>query len=197
MPLCPKHKGFLFCSRKVGVTMSKNLELKKVAVQEIVQKLQDAESMVVVSFTGITVEKITELRSKFREAGVDYCVLKNTLVRRALQEVNIEGLDDVLEGPSAFAFGDAVNPSKIVTEFIDADKDNVKKMQVKAGLINGQVIDEKGIRALAKLPSREVLIAKMMGSLNAPITNFVGVLSATLRSLVYALDSVRQQKENA
>lgn len=177
--------------------MSKNFELKQQTVAEITEKLKNSESLVIVSFTGITVEKITELRAKFREAGVDYCVLKNTLVRRALADLGIEGLDDVLEGPSAFAFGDAVNPSKIITEFIDADKENVKKMQVKAGLINGQVIDEKGIRALAKLPSREVLIAKMMGSLNAPITNFVGVLSATLRSLVYALDGVRRQKENA
>lgn len=177
--------------------MSKNLELKKQVVTEIAEKIKSSESMVVVSFTGITVEQITDLRNKFREANVEYCVLKNTLVRRALQELNIEGMDEHLLGPSAFAFGDAVNPAKIVSDFIDADKENVKKMQIKAGIIDGRVINANEVRALAKLPSREVLIAKMMGSMNAPITNFVGVLSATLRSLVYALDSVRQQKESA
>lgn len=177
--------------------MSNNLEAKKLTVAEITEKIRDNESMVVVSFTGITVEKITALRSKFRDAGVDYCVLKNTLVKRALKDLNITGLDDELEGPSAFAFGDAVNPAKIITEFIDADKDNVNKMQIKSSLVEGRTIDADGVRALAKLPSREVLISKMMGSLNAPITNFVGVLSATLRSVVYVLDSVRQQKESA
>ena len=177
--------------------MSNNLELKKQSVAEITKKIQDNESMVVVSFTGITVEKITELRSKFREANVDYCVLKNTLVRRALDDLDIHEFDHLLEGPSAFAFGDAVGPAKIITDFINADKENAKKMQIKAGLIDGKYLDPDGVIALSKLPSREVLIAKMMGSMNAPITNFVGVLSATLRSLVYALDSVRQQKESA
>ncbi len=177
--------------------MSKNLELKKQAVTEISDKIKNSESMVVVSFSGITVEQITNLRSKFREANVDYCVLKNTLVRRALDDLKIEGMDEHLLGPSAFAVGDAVSPAKIITDFIDADKENVKKMQIKAGIIDGRAIDANEVRALSKLPSREVLIAKMMGSMNAPITNFVGVLSATLRSLVYALDSVRQQKESA
>lgn len=177
--------------------MSKNLEIKKQSVAEITQKLQNSESMVIVSFTGITVEKITALRAKFREAGVDYCVLKNTLVRRSLDDLGIHDFDHLLEGPSAFAFGDAVSPAKIITEFIDGDKENAQKMQIKAGLVEGHAIDANGVRALAKLPSREVLVAKMMGSLNAPITNFVGVLSATLRSLVYALDGVRKQKENA
>ncbi len=177
--------------------MSKNLELKKQAVAEIAEKIKNNESMVVVSYTGITVEQITNLRTKFREANVDYCVLKNTLVRRALNDLNIEGMDEHLLGPSAFAFGDAVNPAKIVADFIDAEKDNAKKMQIKAGVIDGRVIDVNEVRALSKLPGRDVLIAKMMGSMNAPITNFVGVLSATLRSLVYALDSVRKQKESA
>lgn len=177
--------------------MSKNLELKKQVVAEIAEKIKNSESMVVVSYTGITVEQITNLRTKFREANVDYCVLKNTLVRRALNDLNIEGMDEHLLGPSAFAFGDAVNPAKIVADFIDAEKDNAKKMQIKAGVIDGRVIDVNEVRALSKLPGRDVLIAKMMGSMNAPITNFVGVLSATLRSLVYALDSVRKQKESA
>ena len=177
--------------------MSANLELKKQSVAEIKQKLENSESMVVVSFTGITVEQITALRAKFRAANVEYVVLKNTLVRRALDELGITGLDDQLEGPSAFAFGDAVSPAKIITEFIDADKENVKKMTVKSAVVEGKVIDANGVKALAKLPGKEQLIAKMLGSLNAPITNFVGVLAAVPRSLVYALDSIRKQKEAA
>lgn len=196
MPLC-LHKGFFNTATRMVKSLSNNLELKKQVVAEISEKLNNNESMVMVSFSGITVEKITELRSKFRAAGVDYCVYKNTLVRRALNDMNITEFDHLLEGPSAFAFGDAVSPAKIITEFIDSDKDNAAKMQIKAGLVDKHYIDAKGVVALSKLPSRDVLIAKMMGSLNAPVTNFVGVLSALLRSVVYALDSVRKQKENA
>ena len=177
--------------------MSKNFELKKQTVAEITERIKNSHSMVIVSYAGITVEEITELRAQFRKAGVDYVVLKNTLVRRALDDMGINGLDAVLEGPSAFAFGmtDAVAPAKIVTEFIAKNAKTKKDaMQIKAGLVDGQVLDVAGVKALAELPPKEVLIAKMMGSLNAPITNFVGVLSATLRSLVYAVEAVRKQK---
>ncbi len=174
--------------------MNKNAQLKREQVAEITQKIKDAHSMVVVNTTGITVSEITELRAKFREAGVDYKVLKNTLVRRAMDNLDIKELDDILVGPSAFAFGmtDAVAPAKIISDYIADTKS--KKITIKAGLVEGQYMDPEGIAALAKLPSRDVLIAKMMGSLNAPITNFVGVLSATLRSFVYAVDAVRKQK---
>ena len=100
--------------------MSKNLEMKKQVVSDIVKKFQDAQSVVIVKYSGLTVEQVTGLRAQFRANGVDYCVLKNTLVRRALHELNIEGLDDVLNGPSAFAFGmnDPVSPAKILNDFI-------------------------------------------------------------------------------
>lgn len=175
--------------------MNKNMEGKVQKVSEIVERLDKSKSMVMVDFKGITVEEITALRVKFREAGVDYVVLKNTLVERALTEKGIEGLHDLLVGPSAFAFGmkDEVAPAKIISEFIEQSKSD--KMSIKAGIVEGKVIDKNAVLALSKLPPREVLVAKMMGSLNAPITNFVGVLSATLRSLVYAVDAVRKQKE--
>ena len=100
--------------------MSKNLELKKQVVSDIVKKFQDAQSVIVVKYSGLTVEQVTGLRAQFRANGVEYCVLKNTLVRRALKELNIEGLDEVLNGPSAFAFGmnDPVSPAKIINDFI-------------------------------------------------------------------------------
>ncbi|MCL2810905.1 MAG: 50S ribosomal protein L10 [Clostridia bacterium] len=174
--------------------MSTNLELKKQAVAEIVEKFKGAKSVVVVDYMGLTVEEVTGLRAKFRAGGVDYVVYKNTMVRRAIDELKITGFDEVLKGPSAFAFSqrDEISGAKIIKEYMDNDKRKV--LSIKAGYIEGQTIDAKGVEALAALPPKEVLIARMMGSLNAPITNLVGVLSATLRSLVYAVDAVRKQK---
>ncbi|MHC1785662.1 MAG: 50S ribosomal protein L10 [Christensenellales bacterium] len=177
--------------------LSGNAQLKREQVAKITEKLKSAQSVIVVSYTGVTVAEITALRSKFRNAGVDYVVLKNTLVRRALDDLGVRDLDHLLEGPSAFAFGmkDAVAPAKIIADYIADAK--VSKFAIKAGLVEGHYVDVKGVEALAKLPSREVLIARVMGSLNAPASNLVGVLSATLRSLVYAVDAVRKQKEAA
>ena len=182
-------------TRKMEQKINKNMENKIQKVSEISERLNQSKAMVLVDYKGITVEEINALRGKFREAGVDYVVLKNTLARRALDEAGITGLDHLLVGPSAFAFGmkDEVGPAKVITEFIDQSKSD--KMTIKAGLLEGKAVDANAVVALSKLPPREVLIAKMMGSLNAPITNFVGVLSATLRSLVFAVDAVRKQKE--
>ncbi len=115
--------------------MSKNLELKKQVVSDIVKKFQDAQSVIVVKYSGLTVEQVTGLRAQFRANGVEYCVLKNTLVRRALKELNIEGLDEVLNGPSAFAFGmnDPVSPAKIINDFIVKKKSEA--IEIKAGLL--------------------------------------------------------------
>ncbi len=177
--------------------MNKNMQGKVQKVSEIAERLKNARSMVMVDYKGITVEEINALRGKFREAGVEYVVLKNTLVRRAMDDAGITELDHLLVGPSAFAFGmkDEVGPAKVIAERIEQSK--ADKMTIKAGLVSGKVVDVDAVMALSKLPPKEVLIAKMMGSLNAPVTNFVGVLSATLRSLVYAVDAVRKQKEGA
>ena len=172
--------------------MSNNLEAKKQIVSDIKDKFNGAQSVVFYDYRGLTVEQVTKLRNDCRKAGVEYVVLKNTMIELAAKELGIEGLDDHLKGPTAVAFGktDAVAPAKILSEFVKS----IKKTEIKCGLVDGQVIDVNGVEALAQLPPKEVLIAKMMGSLNAPITNFVGVLSATLRSLVYAVDAVRKQK---
>jgi len=158
--------------------MSDNLEMKKLAVVEIMKKFQSAQSVAIVKFSGLTVEQATSLREQFRANGVDYCVLKNTLVRRALQELKIDGLDDVLTGPSAFAFGmkDPVSPAKIVNDFLTKTKSNA--LEFKAGLLGNVIMSEKQIRALAELPSREVLLARLIGSMQSSISNFVRVLDA-------------------
>ncbi len=178
------------------VKLSQNAQAKREMVAEITEKLKNAESVIVLSSTGVTVAEITELRAKFRQAGVEYRVLKNTLVRRALDDLGINSLDNILEGPSAFAFGmsDAVAPAKVICDYM-ADQKTNNKFEIKAGLVEGVYMSPDAVKALSKLPSKEVLISKVMGSLNAPISNFVGVLSATLRSLVYAVDAVRKQKE--
>lgn len=175
--------------------MPAGVEAKKVVVSEIGEKLQKAKSVVLVDYKGLTVDEDTELRKQFREAGVEYKVLKNTLVLRAAKENGIEGLDGYLNGPSAFAFGydDPVAPAKILSDYIK----KVRKMEIKGGVLGTSVIDAKGVDNLASMPSKEVIIAKMLGSMNAPIANFVGVLSATLRSVVTALDAIRKQKEEA
>jgi len=177
--------------------LSKNHDLKQQVIAEIKDRFERAGSVVLVDYRGINVADVTELRKQFRTAGVEYVVLKNTLVKRALAELNIDGINALLEGPSAFAFGyeDPVAPAKVLTDFITKTKN--ERLSIKGGLVDGQAIDPAGVKALADLPPKEVLIAKMMGSLNAPITGFVGVLSATLRSLVYAIDAVRKQKEGA
>lgn len=158
--------------------MSKNLELKKQVVSDIVKKFQDAQSVIIVNYSGLTVEQVTGLRSQFRANGVEYCVLKNTLVRRALSELNIEGLDEVLNGPSAFAFGmnDPVSPAKIVSDFITKTK--TEAISIKAGLLGSDVMSMDQIKALAETPSREVLLARLLGSLQSSIAGFVRVLDA-------------------
>ena len=142
--------------------MNKNLENKVLKVSQITDRLNTSKSMVMVDFKGITVEEITALRVKFREAGVDYVVLKNSLMKRALNNQGITELDELLVGPSAFAFGmkDEVAPAKIISEFIEQTKSD--KMTIKAGIIEGKVVDTNAVIALSKLPPREVLIAKMM-----------------------------------
>ena len=158
--------------------MSKNLEIKKQVVSDIVKKFQDAQSVIVVSFSGLSVEAVTALRAQFRQNNVEYCVLKNTLVRRALHELNIEGLDDVLNGPSAFAFGmsDPVSPAKIVNDFITKNK--TEALQIKAGLMGTEILSDAQIKELATVPSREVLLARLLGSLQSSIAGFVRVLDA-------------------
>ena len=172
--------------------MSKNFENKKLVVAEIKQKLEAAHSVVFYDYRGLTVAEVTDLRNQCRAQGVEYVVLKNTMVTLAAAELEIKGLEDYLKGPTAVAFGtnDAVAPAKILTEFVKKNK----KTQIKGGVVDGTAIDVAGVTALAELPPKEVLIAKMMGSLNAPITNCVGVMAAMLRSIMYAVEGVRKQK---
>jgi len=168
-------------------------EEKVQMVEEIKQKLANSSSAVFVDYRGLTVEEVTQLRKQFREGGVDYKVYKNTLTEIAAKELGFDGLVPFLKGPTAIAFGvtDPVAPAKILTESIK----KLKKMELKCGMVEGKVIDVEGVKALAELPSREELVAKMLGSMNTPIANLVGVLSGTMRALVYAINAVKEKKE--
>ncbi len=156
--------------------MSKNLEIKKQVVADIVEQFKNAESMVICSYNGLTVAQVTDLRKQCRENDVHYCVLKNRLVARALKELNIEGLDALLEGPNAFVFGtkDVTAAPKILSQFIDKNK--LTSLEIKGGLMGTEVMDIKEIKALAATPSREELLGTMVGCLVSPVSALVSVL---------------------
>lgn len=165
------------------------LKAKEAAVSEIQEKMQQAQSVVFVDYRGLTVEEVTNLRCKMRDAGVEYKVIKNTMIQRAADKEGIEGLNSILEGPTAVAFGmkDPVSPAKILVDFAK----DTKKTEIKGGVLDGKTIDVDGVKYLASLPSKEELLAKMMGSLNAPVTGLVMALSGVMRNLVCALNAIK------
>lgn len=157
--------------------MGKNLEIKKGVVAEITQQIKDCQSMVIVKYSGLTVEAATALRVQCRAAGVNYCVLKNTLVKRALAEVGATGLDELLEGPNAFVFGaDPVSAPKVISEYIEKSKTTA--LELRGGLLDGKAADVKTIKAMATMPSREVLLARLLGSMTSSVGAFVRVMEA-------------------
>jgi len=170
----------------------KILQQKQELVEQLAGKLNSAVAGVVVSYKGITVADDTKLRSDLRKAGVDYAVVKNTMLRRAADKAGLSGLDDVLTGTTALAVSDTdyVAGAKILSEYAEKSK----TFEVKAGFVDGKVIDAAGVKELASLPPKEVLVAKALGGLNAPISGFVCVLNANLRGLAVALNAIAEQK---
>ncbi len=168
--------------------MSANLEAKKIVVDEIKEKFSKAKTIAFVDYRGITVAEDTALRKKFRENGCDYKVYKNRLMLKALSDLGIECSENCLEGTTAVAIGyvDEVAPAKIVCDFI---KDS-KKMAIKFGILNGVSVDAQNIEALAKPPSKEELIAKLLGTLNNTASSLCRVLSAPARGLAVALNAI-------
>ena len=175
-------------------------EAKKAIVADLKERLTGAKAAVFTSYSGLTVAQDTELRRKLREAGVSYQVVKNTMTRIAAKEAGLDGLDDIFNGTTALAIAgdDVVAPAKVICDFIKENKlDEAGKLSVKAGILDGRVIDIEEVKALASLPSREVLIAKILGSMQAPISGTVNVLQGVIRNAVYVLEAIRQQKESA
>ncbi len=166
--------------------MSKNRELKEQAVAEIVEKIREAQSITLVSYTGLTVEQVTALRKTCRESGVQYVVLKNRLVKLALADAGIEGMDDLLNGPNAFVYSmsDAVSAPKTISQFIEKNK--LTSLKVTGGIFENKVADEKTMDALSKMPSRDELLGTLVGCLVSPVS-----------ALVAVLDEIAEKKEAA
>ena len=191
-PCIPFWYARAFSLQQGGKNMSANRDAKVQLVEEIKAKIQNSKSVVFVKFEGLTVAQDTELRREFRKNNVEYKVLKNTLVRRAFNDLGITDFDSDLNGPTSVAFGaDETGASKVI---IDAVKKYENKVSVKSAFVDGGKVDVEGVKALAAMPSKEELIAKMLGSLQAPISNFVGVLSAMPRSLVIALNAIAEKQ---
>lgn len=169
------------------------LQAKSQNVEEIKEKISKAQSVVLVDYRGLNVEQLTELRSEYRKAGVEYKVYKNTMMRFAFKDAGLEEFNEYLKGPSAIAFGydDPVQAAKITSKFA---KENAK-LEIKAGIVDGKVIDVDGVNSLASLPSREVLIAQVLGGLNSPIQGFANVLQGTIRGLATVLNAIAEKQE--
>ena len=173
----------------------KILEEKKQIVSSLAEQFKTAVSGVFVDYCGLTVEQDTQLRNKLREAGVEYKVIKNTLTRFAAKEVGFDELDPILNGPTSLALSmtDEVAPAKVIAEFA---KDN-EQLEIKAGFLDGKVLALDEVKKLAATPNRETLIAKMLGSLNAPISNLARTLQALVDNGVEPADIKVEKAEDA
>jgi large subunit ribosomal protein L10 len=151
------------------------IEIKQPIVEEISAGIKDAQSVVLVDYRGLTVEEDTELRKQLRAAGVVYKVYKNTMMNFAFKGTDFEGLAPYLNGPSAMAYSteDATAPARVIAEFAK----KAKALEIKAGVVEGNVYDAKGMEAIANIPSRDVLISRLLGSMQSPMANFARVIN--------------------
>lgn len=167
---------------------------KTETVDYLRRALESSKLTVVSDYQGTTVAELTGLRREIQKAGGDLTIAKNTLIRKSVEGTSVsEDLDLFLSGPTALVYtnGDPVPVAKALTESVK----KLKKTTIKGGILEGKKISETELKAIADLPSKEVLIAKMLGSLNAPAQNIVYALSGVSRNLVYVLDAIRKQKE--
>ena len=171
----------------------KVLQEKEQIVAGIAEQFKTAVSGVFVDYCGLTVEEDTELRNKFREAGVEYKVIKNTLTARAAKEVGFDALEPILNGPTSLAISmtDEVAPAKVVAEFAKTHE----QLEIKGGFLDGKVLELAEVKTLAATPNRETLLAKLLGSLNAPISNLARTLQALVDTGVEPADIVVEKEE--
>ena len=171
--------------------MSAALEEKKQLVEELKEKIGAAQSIVIVDYKGLTVFEDTELRKTLRAANVEYRVLKNRLMQKALNELGYTQFDEALNGPTAvaFAMSDPSAPAKILLD--SADK--TKKISIKCGMVDGSYITVDGVKELATLPPKEVLLAKLLGTLEAPISGLARVLNETVAGLARVLNAIAEK----
>jgi large subunit ribosomal protein L10 len=174
------------------VPSKKVLEQKKQKVEELTQRLGDAVCGVIVDYRGINVEDDTKLRAAARNSGVNYTIEKNTMLRFAAKNVGLEELEAQLEGPTSIATSsdDIIAPAKIVCDFA---KEN-EAIEIKAGFVEGKVVDASTIKKIASLPPKDVLIGQVLRGLNAPISGLANVLNGNLSGLARVINAIATQK---
>jgi len=168
-------------------------------VKDLTARLSGAKAIVLVDYKGINIEQVNQLRNRFRANQVDYFVQKNTLIKIALNEMGISELDNYLMGPTAVAVCklDEVAPARELIKFLKEVMEDAKFPSFKVGYVAGHVFSAAELAALAKLPSREELLAKVLSCMNAPLSNFVGVTQGIIRKFVYAVDAIVKKQAEA
>jgi len=167
-------------------------EEKERLVAELHEKFKEVRAVILTDFTGLDVAQLSRLRRQLQERGMEYRVVKNTLLRRASQKTALEALAEHFVGPNAIvlSYEDPVLPAKILVDFAKEEPE----LQIKAGFVEGRVLEPKDVKALATLPPREVLVGQMVGLLKAPLAMLVGVLQAPMRELVGVLEAIKEGK---
>ena len=170
-------------------------EAKVREVDELAELLGGAKSVILADFTGMNVAEASDLRAKCRVAGVRYKVVKNTLAKLAIERAGMKELDSFLAGPNAWAIHDSdqVATARVLSEFTKTND----KLEIRAGYVDGRVLTVAEVSALAKLPSREVLLSQVLGALQSPLAGFAGVCSALLRGVVNVVDAYRKQRSES
>lgn len=172
-----------------------NLSEKQEIVQQMHEKFTDAKIVIVTDYKGLDVESMTALRGKLREAGSEYKVVKNTLLRRAAQDTDVAPVVDYFKGPTAIAFSteEPVGPAKALTDFVKGND----KLEIKAGVMDGKLLDVKDIKALSELPSKDVLLGQLLSVMNAVPTSLVRLLNAVPQQMMNVLQALADQKNDA
>lgn len=173
--------------------LSANQEAKKAVAEEIIEKIKNSKSVVFVDYNKLTVAEVSEIRKKCKQSGCEYKVYKNTLLRKAFNELGFTQFDEDLNGPTAVAF--AADETAAAKVMLAASKDYADKIVLKSAFVDNAYVDKEGIKALASMPSKEELIAKMLGSMQAPVANFAGVLNNLLSGIIRVLDGVAKSKQ--
>lgn len=192
--LKPQKPGFVKGGAKLMPSEAK-LQQKKEIVKELSEKIREAKALILADYRGLTVEQDTELRRALRKAGVEYRVVKNTLTKLAAKENGYEELEPFLNSPTSMALSktDPVAPAKVLSEYAK----KFEKLEIKVGIVEGKIVDLNGIKAIADLPPREVLIGKALGGFKAPLYGLVNVLNGNIRGLVVALNAIAEKKSKA
>lgn len=177
----------------------KAIQQKQEIVDEIVKKIEGAKSVTLVEFNKMDVKEITNLRNDFRDANAEYKVYKNTMMRFAFEKLGFDQFADELKGSNALIFSneEIIDGPKVASKFVDADEENEEKLVIKSGIVDGNYQNSEEMLAIAKLPGQQELASMLVNTLQAPIRKLAGDLSQINAKLVYALDAVREKKEEA